>query len=176
MPKRAASDDTIDPVRSRLAAMAAAPPTDNAPPSSEPPPASPQVEAEAQPEPEPKPRKPEVGEGRRPSPREPRREIRPSSRPASRTMTVNRKIMVSPPEADRMEETMGAISAAFGSKVNYSQVTRAMWSVLAGAEDAIRGEAKRAPNLKVPSKGNQIAMAEYEDAITDFLAMALKRP
>jgi hypothetical protein len=90
-------------------------------------------------------------------------------------MTVNRKIMVSEPEADRMEETMDAISAAFGSKVNYSQVTRAVWSVLAGAEDAIRAEAKRAPNLRVPSKGNQIAMAEYEDAITDFLAMALKR-
>lgn len=170
MPKRAASDDTIDPVRSRLAAMAAAPQTNNAPAVQEPPT---QAEAEALAEPEPEKR--EVGGGRRPSPREPRREIRPSSRPASRTMTVNRKIMVSEPEADRMEETMDAISAAFGSKVNYSQVTRAMWSVLAGAEEAIRAEAKRAPNLKVPSKGNQIAMAEYEDAITDFLAMALKR-
>jgi hypothetical protein len=90
-------------------------------------------------------------------------------------MSVNRKMMVSEAEADRMDETMAAISAAFGSKVNYSQVTRALWSVLAGAEDAIRAESKRAPNLRVPSKGDHVGMAEYEDAIADFLAMALKR-
>lgn len=172
MPKRAAETDTIDPVRSRLAAMAAAPQT-SAPAVQDPPPAIP--EADQEPEPKPEPRKREVGGGGRPSPRELRRENRGPVRSPSRTMTVNRKIMVSEPEADRMEETMDAISAAFGSKVNYSQVTRAIWSVLAGAEDAIRAEAKRAPNLRVPSKGNQIAMAEYEDAVTDFLAMALKR-
>ncbi len=152
--------------------MAAAPQTST--PAIQAPPAA-MPEADQEPDSKPEPQKREVGGGRRPSPREPRRDVRGPARSASRTMTVNRKIMVSEPEADRMEETMDAISAAFGSKVNYSQVTRAVWSVLAGAEDAIRAEAKRAPNLRVPSKGNQIAMAEYEDAITDFLAMALKR-
>ncbi|MGP1308782.1 MAG: hypothetical protein ACTS27_01120 [Phycisphaerales bacterium] len=50
-----------------------------------------------------------------------------------------------------------------------------MWSMLAGAEDATRAESKRAPNLRVPSKGDHIGMAEYEEAVADFLAMALKR-
>lgn len=77
---------------------------------------------------------------------------------------MNRKMMVSEAEAERMDETMGLISASFGSKVNYSQVTRALWSVLAGAEDSIRAESKRAPNLRVPSKGDHIGMAEYEEA------------
>lgn len=90
-------------------------------------------------------------------------------------MSVNRKMMVSEAEAERMDETMGLISASFGSNVNYSQVTRALWSVLAGAEDSIRAESKRASNLRVPSKGDRIGMAEYEEAIADFLAMALKR-
>lgn len=173
MPKRAAVDDTIDPVRSRLAAMAASPPV-SAPP--------PVREAEQAPEEPPAAERPygdpegrAVGGVQRPVEREPRRPSRPLSRSASRIMSVNRKIMVSEAEAERMEETMAAISAAFGSKVNYSQVTRAVWSILAGAEDAIRAESKRAPNLRVPSKGDHIAMAEYEEAVADFLAMALKR-
>jgi len=173
MPKRAASDDTIDPVRSRLAAMAAAPQTSSPPPPAEEPPAE-NGEAETVAE-EPQPTARAVGGGRRPSPREPRESSRTHTRPTSRIMSVNRKMMVSEAEADRMDETMAAISAAFGSKVNYSQVTRAVWSVLAGAEDAIRAESKRAPNLRVPSKGDHVGMAEYEDAIADFLAMALKR-
>ncbi len=171
MPKRAASDDTIDPVRSRLAAMAAAPQTSKPAPVAEEPPAE-NGEAEAE---DSQPPARAVGEGRRPAAREPRRPNRTHTRPTSRIMSVNRKMMVSEAEADRMDETMAAISAAFGSKVNYSQVTRALWSVLAGAEDAIRAESKRAPNLRVPSKGDHVGMAEYEDAIADFLAMALKR-
>ncbi len=175
MPKRAASDDTIDPVRSRLAAMAAAPQNNK--------PASPAAQQQAENgEAETKTdvdreshQTRAVGEGRRPSIREPRRSGRPQSRSTTRVMSVNRKMMISEDEADRMDETMGTISAAFGSKVNYSQVTRALWSVLAGAEDAIRAESKRAPNLRVPSKGDHVGMAEYEDAIADFLAMALKR-
>ena len=173
MPKRAASDDTIDPVRSRLAAMAAAPQTNKpASPAAQPRGENGEVEAEADRQ---SPQTRAVGEGRRPSIREPRRSGRPQARSATRVMSVNRKMMISEDEADRMDETMGTISAAFGSKVNYSQVTRALWSVLAGAEDAIRAESKRAPNLRVPSKGDHVGMAEYEDAIADFLAMALKR-
>lgn len=173
MPKRAASDDTIDPVRSRLAAMAAAPQSAKpAPPAQKPLVENGETEPEGDAE---SPQGRVVGEGRRPLLREPRRTGRGHSRSSTRIMSVNRKMMISEAEADQMDETMGMISAAFGSKVNYSQVTRALWSVLAGAEDAIRAESKRAPNLRVPSKGDHVGMAEYEDAIADFLAMALKR-
>lgn len=175
MPKRAAADDTIDPVRSRLAAMAAAPQaTKPTPVDSDPQEDNHGAEDDQEPHEDALPVR-AVGEGRRPPAREPRRSARPHPRSASRIMSVNRKIMVSEAEADRIAETASVISAAFGSKVNYSQVTRALWSVLAGAEDAIRAEAKRAPNLRVPSKGDHIGMAEYEDAIADFLATALKR-
>lgn len=182
MPKRAATDDTIDPVRSRLAAMAAAPQTlptprkevpedppvtENGagPDTAQAPAASDTVEA--------------VGGRTPPSSRDTRkrdRDRRPyASASKPRIMTVNRKIMVTPEEASRIEETTAAISSAFGSKVSYSQVSRAVWSILAGAEEAIHAESKRAPYLRVPSKGDHIAMAEYEDALADFLTGALKR-
>lgn len=90
-------------------------------------------------------------------------------------MTVNRKIMVTEQEAQLIEAMTGVISDAFGSKVTYSQISRALWAIVAGAEDSIRAGSRRAPNLAVPSKGNHIAMAEYEEALADFLTVALKR-
>lgn len=181
MPKRAATDDTIDPVRSRLAAIAAAPQTRPTPPKETPgdPPAIENgvrrdTQASAVPD------AIETVGGRSASlsrdTRKRDRDRRPhASASKPRIMTVNRKIMVTPEEASRIEETTAAISSAFGSKVSYSQVSRAVWSILAGAEEAIHAESKRAPYLRVPSKGDHIAMAEYEDALADFLAGALKR-
>ena len=66
---------------------------------------------------------------------------------------------------------MAAISAAFGSKVNYSQATCALWSVLAGAECAIRGESSEL-RISVSHRGGHMGMAKCEDAIADFLVMA----
>lgn len=152
MPKRAATDEAIDPVRARLAAAAAAPVALSVTKTSA---------AESDSTKEAAPLQPKAAQ---------------SKGPRTSALTVNRKIMVSPDEADRIEETTTAISAAFGSKVTYSQVSRAVWSILAGAEDAIRLGARRAPRLRVPSKGDQIGMAEYEEALADFLMTALKRP
>ena len=150
MPKRASTSDGIDPVRSRLAAAAAAPVS---------PRSTPRIATE------------NPAESRTEAPPAPK-PVRP---PKAAALTVNRKIMVSPGEAARIEETIGVISASFSSKVSYSQVSRAIWSVLAGAEDAIRAGARRAPKLKVPSKGDHVGMAEYEEALADFLITALKR-
>lgn len=83
--------------------------------------------------------------------------------------------MVTPEEAERIEAACDVISSSFGSKVTYSQVSRAMWSILAGAEEAIKAGARRAPRLSVPSKGDHLGMAEYEQAIADFLATVLRR-
>jgi hypothetical protein len=90
-------------------------------------------------------------------------------------LTTNRKVLVTAQEAEQIEQTAGLISAAFGSKVTYSQISRAVWSILAGAEDAIKASAKRAPNLSAPSKGDHLGMAEYERELADFLITALKR-
>lgn len=169
MPKRAQPDDTIDPVRSRLAAAASAPVAVQERPD---PPAPAPKQAE--------PRRSEKsddaeqwGGGEAKPLSRPRSRPKPSARPGA--LTINRKIMVTSQEAARIEETTGIITGAFGSKVTYSQVSRALWSILAGSEDEIRAGARRAPKLQVPSKGDHIGMAEYEEALADFILTALKR-
>ncbi len=147
MPKRADQSDAVDPVRSRLAAAAAAPVA-----------TMPTVETKAE-----TPQMPHGGAAAN------------AKRAKPAALNVNRKIMVTEGEAERIEQTTSLISASFGSKVNFSQVSRAAWSILAGTEDAIKAGARRAPRLKVPSKGDHVGMAEYEEALADFLATALKR-
>lgn len=170
MPKRASTDDTIDPVRARLAAAASVPVA----PMRQPAPVQPIAL------PEPKEartdaRREEVGQGPTGVTTRPRANPEPARPLRGTSLTINRKILVTPEEADRIEETTDVISSAFGSKVTYSQVSRAMWSILAGAEEAVRAGARRAPRLQVPSKGDHLGMAEYEQALADFLATALKR-
>lgn len=168
MPKRASTIDTVDPVRSRLAAAVASPsqkqqkPIDPEPHGSEVGDESPLRAAVEAPKPSPSVPRPVL----------PRQERR---RPEPRSLTVPRKFMLTPDEAERMDQTIYAISQAFGSKVTYSQVSRALWAILAGAEDALAGNPRRGQPLRVPSRGDPLAMAEYEEAIVDYLQLALKR-
>lgn len=92
-----------------------------------------------------------------------------------RKLTVNRKAMFTQDEAEELERTMKMIGDAFGGRVNYTQVTRAMWVVLSGAEQGLLASARRSPRMKPPSTGNPVALAEYEDALADFLSRALRR-
>ncbi len=152
MPKRAPETDEIDPVRSRLAGEVAAP-VPSRPALAEP------TERAGQGKPESRPAK-----------------TREPARSAARDrLTVNRKVMFTEDEAERNALTTSIVTAAFGSRVSYSQVTRAMWSILAGAENAVRANARRAPRVSVPSTGDHLAMVEYEEAIAEFLLTALKR-
>ena len=166
MPKKAPTTDSIDPVRSRLAGAVAAP--------------VPKREAEpAKPEPAVVQKRPPVAPKTQnghavqisESIEVPRR--KPVSKP--KAMTVNRKFLVTPQEAEQMEETLRVISSAFGSKVTYSQVSRAMWTILAGVDEGLRAAGRRAPQRSVPSTGDALGMAEYEEAVADFLGKALKR-
>jgi len=119
---------------------------------------------------------------------EPPAPLPPTSRPKStpkpkkpasqRTdaLTKHCKVMMSQGEVERNSDLAGVVSAAFGTKVTPSQITRVLWSILAEAEDAIRAGSKRAPKgLIVPSKGDHAGMALYEDAIAEYLSDALKR-
>jgi hypothetical protein len=92
-----------------------------------------------------------------------------------KAMTVNRKFMVTPQEAEQMEETLRTISGAFGSKVTYSQVSRAFWSILAGREDSLKLIGRRSTKRTPPSTGDALGMAEYEEAVAQFLELVLKR-
>ena len=154
MAKRAHINDTVDPTRAKLAALASAP---AAPPLPDP--------AEG-----------EHREGTNPVLGNVWRGPVSKARKRERNyLTVNRKVMISEDEAARFAEATSLISFAFGSRVTYSQVTRALWALTCAAEDAIREGAQGAPKLPVPSKGNHVAMAEYEQALADFLEVAIKR-
>lgn len=153
MPKRVPDSQNVDPVRSRLAASAAAAPR-------------PVIAINTAEES----REEEQGRAALQAP-----PSRPAKSVSRDRLTVNRKVMFTQDEAERNADTATLISAAFGSQTNYSQITRAVWSILAGAEEAIKAGGKRTRRLTVPSKGDHIAMAEYEEALADFLATALRR-
>lgn len=157
MPKKAPQNDSIDPVRSRLAgAVAGPPPAQAAPP------------AEIKPEPAPEP-PPRVSA--QPTPTKPK--VRPTASPSS--MTVNRKFMVSSQEADQIKQTLSMLEETFKSKITLSQATRAMWTILAGSEEAMRQAGRRRVKRTAPSTGNAMAMAEYEEEVAEFLEAVLKR-
>jgi len=164
MPKKAPSGDTIDPVRSRLAASVAAQitapvalaetgfPVRTSPPAvGDVPPAQPARSIEA---------KPRVSKPVRTDPQ---------------AMRVAKKFLVTEGESNRIEISLDVIEQAFGSKVSYSQASRALWTVLSFAEDAMVANPRRGEPLRRPSKGDSIGMAEYEEAIADYLRVALKR-
>jgi len=107
MPRRAHIDDVVDPTRARLAALASAPP---------------QSQSEL---PTPRPSdKPDGAAGRREGQGGAGSVARPQRR-GRNYLTVNRKVMIAEDEAERFADATVSISAAFGSQVTYSQITRA---------------------------------------------------
>ena len=168
MPKRASSNDAVDPVRSRLAAAVAGPsPTHSAGTANG-------TAVGGEPVHDHRAIEPEVGPlTQKPVPRRPAPAIH--SRPEPGAFRVNKKFLVTDNESDRIESTLDAISDAFGSRVSYAQASRAMWSVLAIAEEAMAANPRRGEPLRRPSKGDAVGMAEYEAALCDYLRSALKR-
>lgn len=145
MAKRAHIDDSVDPTRAKLAELASAPVVPQSAPAD-----------------------------RDVYPASPVDERRDTTRRRS-YLTVNRKVMISEDEADRYIGATHMISSAFGSRVTYSQVTRALWALTCGATAAIREKAHLSPKLPVPSKGNHVAMAEFEQALACFLGVVIER-
>ncbi|MAT50140.1 MAG: hypothetical protein CMK32_03025 [Porticoccaceae bacterium] len=186
MPRRAPTEDTVDPVRSRLAASVATPAPRTAPrPAQAPTPMPEPAEAPA-PAPDPTPEPPAaVGGVPEPEPRHVQRRVpppvrRPAPQPPARkdamsAMRITKKFLVNENESDRMEATLAAIGDAFGSRVTYSQASRAVWSLLAIAEEALAAHPRRGEPLRRPSKGDAIGMAEYEEELSDYLRTVLKR-
>jgi hypothetical protein len=98
---------------------------------------------------------------------------RPKISPAA--MTVNRKILFAQEEATRNEELLQRMATYFGGKVNFSQVGRSLFSVLLGCEDAMRELGRKRTKRAYPSTGDAIGMAEYEEAVSEFIEMAIRR-
>lgn len=108
------------------------------------------------------------------SSRTPARTHRPSA-PAKRAIVAKRpaangkakRLLVSIEEEQTMDELASKLGMAVGTKVQFSQVTRAMWALLLDVEDVMDGV--RAPSLKRPSNGNTADLAEFESELSTYL-------
>lgn len=87
---------------------------------------------------------------------------------------VQIKARFSQAEAEQVERFARTISSYLRSTVKGSEVTRALWTLAIRAEDELAEIASKAPKMDRPSYGDRLGMAEYEDAIADFLLLALK--
>ena len=76
-------------------------------------------------------------------------------------------------EHERIDELLGTIQARFG-KAGYAHVSRALWSILDRAEEAMSAGPAR-PKVKPPVKGDYAATALFEGELADFLLKAIKR-
>jgi|GEM_PF-2894552 len=106
-------------------------------------------------------------------------EARPGTR-SHRTGTrgkaiVHVKTRFSQAEAEQIERFARTLSSYLHSTVKGSEVTRALWTLAIRSQDEFAEIAGKAPKMDRPSYGDRLGMAEYEDAIADFLLLALKQ-
>jgi hypothetical protein len=78
-----------------------------------------------------------------------------------------KRLLVSIEEEQTMDELASKLGMAVGTKVQFSQVTRAMWALLLDVEEVMDGV--RAPSLKRPSNGNTADLAEFESELSAYL-------
>ncbi|MEM6852891.1 MAG: hypothetical protein AAF593_00605 [Planctomycetota bacterium] len=83
-----------------------------------------------------------------------------------------KRVKVSAEEERTIDDLISTIGRATGTRMQYAQVTRAMWALLLDAEKAM-GQVT-APQLKRPANADGEAMAEYEAEIADYLLDVFK--
>lgn len=106
----------------------------------------------------------------------------PTERRGSRThhavkgkATVQIKARFSRSEAEAVDRFARTLSSYLRTTVKGSEVTRALWTLAVRSEDELAELASRAPRMDRPSYGDRLGMAQYEDAIADFLLLAIKQ-
>lgn len=104
------------------------------------------------------------------------RAVHSGARHANRgRVTVQIKARFTESEAEEVRRFARTLSSYLRSTVNGSEVTRALWTLAIRSQDELAELAVRAPRIERPPNGDRLAMAQYEDAIADFLLLALKR-
>lgn len=73
-----------------------------------------------------------------------------------------------------MDRFTRTLSSYLRTTVKGSEVTRALWTLAIRSGDGLADLAGKVPRLDRPSYGDRLAMAEYEDAIAEFLLASLK--
>lgn len=102
--------------------------------------------------------------------RDPRASLRGAARPKDE---VQVKTRMKPEEADELEALRRQIELQLGVKIRGSQIGRALYKILLRAQDDL--DAVRPPELMRPSYGASLDMADFEDALTDYLHAVIKR-
>lgn len=88
--------------------------------------------------------------------------------------TVHLKVRMTAEEAEAVEKFARTLSSYMRARVMGSEVTRALWTIALRAEERLAEVSHKAPSLERPSYGDKLAMAEFEDAIAEFLQRVLR--
>ncbi len=99
---------------------------------------------------------------------------RPAKASRANGVHVQVKARFTREEAEEIRRFARTLSSYLQATVKGSEVTRALWTLALRSQDQLAQLAAGAPNLDRPSNGDRLAMAQYEDAIAEFLLLALK--
>ena len=97
-----------------------------------------------------------------------------SRRPERGKATVQIKARFPKEEAEEVDRFTRTLSSYLNTTVKGSEITRALWRLTIRSGDGLADLASRTPKLDRPSNGDRLAMAEYEDAVAEFLLLAIK--
>ncbi len=94
---------------------------------------------------------------------------------AAQHQTVQKRFRVTEDEEAEFEAFVLRLRKAAASKVDFSVVSRSLWSVIQHAESQVLEELKRRDIPKRPGKHNAIGLAEYEELWVHIISQALRK-
>lgn len=106
---------------------------------------------------------------------------KPSTREASglarsiQRQVVQKRFRVTESEEQQYEEYVLRLRTAAASKVDFSVISRALWTLVQHAESEVVESLKKVELPKRPGKHDIIAQAEYEEQWVRILSTALRR-
>lgn len=88
--------------------------------------------------------------------------------------TYEARVMMSPDERKAAKEAVGALQDVSGTEVTQSHVVRALLTLASRASAAIKANQEHAQVPPRPANNDWRQLAVYEDALADYLLIALR--
>lgn len=107
----------------------------------------------------------------------PKKQAKPRRRkPATSSLakTYEARVMMSPDERKAAKDAVAALQDATGTEVTQSHVVRALLTLASRATSAIKANAEHVEIPPRPANNDWQQLAAYEDAIADYLLIALR--
>jgi len=114
---------------------------------------------------------------RAPSQEEPPKKAKARKKKPSRSAlakTYEARVMMSPDERKAAKEAVGALQDVSGTEVTQSHVVRALLTLASRASAAIKANQEHAQVPPRPANNDWRQLAVYEDALADYLLIALR--